>query len=112
MLNKAQRNYYITQWELLAIVRTLEHFHKYLYGKEFYLPTDHSALTWFMSFKNLENKLPARFSAYKSTTSLLNTIKVKKTTIPMHFEQHPEWKTLLTTAPCARVIEPKGDSSL
>jgi hypothetical protein len=35
-------------------VRTLEHFHKYLYVQEFHLRTDHSALTWLMSFKNLE----------------------------------------------------------
>jgi hypothetical protein len=31
-LNKPERNYCVTRWELLAIVRTLEHFHKYLYG--------------------------------------------------------------------------------
>jgi hypothetical protein len=33
MLNKAERNYCVPRWELLAIVRTLEHFHKYLYGQ-------------------------------------------------------------------------------
>jgi hypothetical protein len=48
MLNKAERNYCITQRELLAIMRTLQHFHKYLYR----LHTDHFALTWRMSFKN------------------------------------------------------------
>jgi hypothetical protein len=30
-LNRAKRNYCITRRELLAFVRTLEHFHKYLY---------------------------------------------------------------------------------
>jgi hypothetical protein len=34
-------------------MRALEHFHKYLYGQEFHLCTDHSALTWLMNFKNL-----------------------------------------------------------
>jgi hypothetical protein len=52
-LNKAERNYCVTRRELLAIVKTLEHFHKYLYGQEFHLRTDHSALTCLMSFKNL-----------------------------------------------------------
>jgi hypothetical protein len=56
MLNKAERNYCFTRRELLAIVRTLEHFHKYLYGQKFHLRTDHSALTWLMSFKNLEGQ--------------------------------------------------------
>jgi hypothetical protein len=37
-------------------VRALEHFHKYLYGQEFHLRTDHSPLTWLMSFKNLEGQ--------------------------------------------------------
>jgi hypothetical protein len=39
MLNKAERNYCVTRRELLAIVRTLEHFHKYLYRQEFHLCT-------------------------------------------------------------------------
>jgi hypothetical protein len=34
----------------------MERFHKYLYGQEFHLRTDHSALTWLMSFKNLEGQ--------------------------------------------------------
>jgi len=52
-LSKAERNYCVTRRQLLAIVKTLEHFHKYLYGQEFYLRTDHSALTWLLSFRNL-----------------------------------------------------------
>jgi hypothetical protein len=55
-LNKAERNYRVTQQELLEIVRTLEHFRKYLYGQEFHLHTDHSALTWLMCFKNFKKQ--------------------------------------------------------
>jgi hypothetical protein len=55
-LNKAERNYSVTWQELLAIVRTAEHFHTYLYKQEFHLRTDHAALTWLMSFKNLEGQ--------------------------------------------------------
>jgi hypothetical protein len=46
----------VTSRELLAIVKTLGHFHKYLYGQQFYLRTDHSALTWLLSFKNLQEQ--------------------------------------------------------
>jgi hypothetical protein len=37
MLNKTERNFCVTQRELLVIVRRLEHFHKYPYGQEFHL---------------------------------------------------------------------------
>jgi hypothetical protein len=55
-LCKAERNYCVTHRELLAIVKTLEHFHKYLYGQELHLRTDHSALMWLLSFRNLEGQ--------------------------------------------------------
>jgi hypothetical protein len=55
-LNKAERNYCVTRRELLAIVRTLEHFHKYLYGQEFHLRKDYYALTRLVCFKNLEGQ--------------------------------------------------------
>jgi hypothetical protein len=55
-LNKAERNYCVTRRELLAIVRTMEHFHMYLYGQQFHLRMDHSALKWLMSFRNLEGQ--------------------------------------------------------
>jgi hypothetical protein len=38
-LNKAERNYCVTQRELLAILRTLEHFHKYLDKNSTYVRT-------------------------------------------------------------------------
>jgi hypothetical protein len=44
-LSKAERNYSVTRRDLLVIVRTLEHFHMYLYGQEFHLRTDYSPLT-------------------------------------------------------------------
>jgi hypothetical protein len=40
----------------MVIVRILEHFQKYLYGQEFRLRTDHSALTWLMNFTDLEGQ--------------------------------------------------------
>ena len=56
-LSKAEKNYCVTRRELLAVVKALEHFHKYLYGQPFHLRTDHSALTWLLSFKNLEGQV-------------------------------------------------------
>jgi hypothetical protein len=55
-VSKAERNYCVTRRELLAIVKTLEHFRKYLYGQQFHLRTDHSALTWLLCFNNLEGQ--------------------------------------------------------
>jgi hypothetical protein len=59
-LNKAERNYYVTWQELLAITRTLEHLLNYLYGQEFHLHTDHSALIWLIALKNLEGQTAYR----------------------------------------------------
>jgi RNase H-like domain found in reverse transcriptase/Reverse transcriptase (RNA-dependent DNA polymerase)/Integrase zinc binding domain/Integrase core domain/gag-polyprotein putative aspartyl protease len=56
-LSKAERNYCVTRRELLAIVKTIEQFHKYLYGQEFLIRTDHASLKWLLQFKNLEGQL-------------------------------------------------------
>jgi len=53
-ISKAERKYCVTCRELLTTVKPLEHLHKYLYGQEFQLHTDNSALTWLLSFRNLE----------------------------------------------------------
>jgi hypothetical protein len=37
-------------------VRALENFRTYLHGQEFHLRTNHFALNWLMSFKNLEGQ--------------------------------------------------------
>jgi hypothetical protein len=56
MLNKAERNFCVTRRELLAMMRAPEEFHKYVYGREFHLCMDHSALTRILSFKNVEGQ--------------------------------------------------------
>jgi hypothetical protein len=55
-LSKAEINYCVTRRKLLAIVKTLVHFHKYQYGQEFHLRTEYSALSWLLSFRNLEGQ--------------------------------------------------------
>jgi hypothetical protein len=55
-LSKAERNYCMTRRELLVILKTLEHFQKYLYRQECHLGTDLSALTLLLSFRFLEDQ--------------------------------------------------------
>lgn len=53
----AERNYSATDKELLAVVKTLEYFRKYLLGRKFTLKTDHRALTYLWKTENLEGRL-------------------------------------------------------
>lgn len=62
VLNKAERNYYVTRRQLLAMVESsIRSFHHYLYGWKFFIHTDHASSKWLMSFKNLKGQL-ARWS--------------------------------------------------
>ena len=54
VLSKAERNYCVTRRELLAVVDLVQNFHYNLCGIPFFIRTDHSTLTWLLSFKNLD----------------------------------------------------------
>ncbi|GBM26318.1 Retrovirus-related Pol polyprotein from transposon 297 [Araneus ventricosus] len=56
-LGKPERNYCVTRKELLAIVKSIEHFHHYLYGRKFPLRTDHASLRWLLNFKEPEGQI-------------------------------------------------------
>jgi len=56
-LTKVERNYCVTRKELLAIVKSVDHFHKYLYGQEFLIRTDHAALKWLPGMKQPEGQV-------------------------------------------------------
>ena len=60
-LNKAERNYCITRKELLAGVEAVKRFHHYIYSVETVVRTDHGALIWLMSFKNIEGQMARWF---------------------------------------------------
>ena len=45
-LSPAERNYCVTRWELLAVIKAVKHFRPYLYGQTFRLRTDHASLHW------------------------------------------------------------------
>jgi hypothetical protein len=59
-LSKTETNYCLARREVRQIMKTLEHFHKYLYGQEFLLRTDNSAFTWLLKFKILESQTARR----------------------------------------------------
>lgn len=56
-LSKPERNYCTTRRELLAIVKAIDHFHPYLYGRKFAIRTDHASLQWLLNFKNPEDQI-------------------------------------------------------
>jgi len=60
-LNKAQRNYSVTEQECLAAIVCIKRFRAYIEGHEFTVITDHASLKWLMSQTDLHSRL-ARWS--------------------------------------------------
>ena len=56
-LNKAERNYCVTDRELLAVRYFVEYFRHYLIGKSFKLRTDHQALKWLFNLKEPKGRI-------------------------------------------------------
>ena len=56
-LNEAQKNYTVTEQELLAVVFAFEKFRSYLLGTRFIVHTNHSALRYFMAKKDVKPRL-------------------------------------------------------
>ncbi|KAH8393897.1 hypothetical protein KR215_006108, partial [Drosophila sulfurigaster] len=56
-LNKAQRNYTVTEQECLAAIVALKVFRAYVEGLEFKIITDHASLKWLMSNHDLNSRL-------------------------------------------------------
>ena len=55
-MTQAQRNYSTSEKELLAVVMAIEHFHQFLYGREFVI-SDHLPLSWILKKKTLTHGL-------------------------------------------------------
>lgn len=56
-LNKAEKNYCITEKELLAVRFFIEYFRQYLLGRRFVVRTDHQALIWLFRLKEPRGKI-------------------------------------------------------
>ena len=94
-LNAAQKNYCITHIELSAVVEAIEAHHYYLAGVPFHLKTDHSALQWLRSFKNLRGRLARwleQLAAYSFTVE-----HVRASTIP-----HVDALSRIPNRPCSQ----------
>lgn len=56
-LKKEERNYHITDKELLAIVWSIKEFENYLFGQKFIVETDHRALVYLFKMNNPSSRL-------------------------------------------------------
>ena len=56
-MNKAERNYCVTDKELLAVRYFVEYFHHYLLGRKFIIRSDHQALKWLMNFREPKGRI-------------------------------------------------------
>ncbi len=56
-LNKSERNYCVTDKELLAVRYFVEYFHHYLLGRHFTIRTDHQALKWLFGFREPKGRI-------------------------------------------------------
>lgn len=55
--SKAERNYCITEQELLALVYFIQYFRQYLLGRRFTVRTDHQALVWLFKLREPSGKV-------------------------------------------------------
>ncbi len=56
-LTKAEKNYCVTDRELLSLKYFMEYYRHYLLGKRFIARVDHQAIKWIFSFKNPKNRV-------------------------------------------------------
>jgi RNase H-like domain found in reverse transcriptase len=56
-MNTADRNYFTTEKECLAIVWAVTHLRPYMEGNSFTVQMDHHALRWVMNLSNAQGRL-------------------------------------------------------
>ncbi len=55
--SKLERKYFVTRKKLLAVGKSLAHFHPYIYRAKFVIRTDHDALHWLKTLKDPKAQL-------------------------------------------------------
>ena len=65
-LSKSERNYCVTDRELLAVKHFMEHYKHYLLGREFVVRTDHQALKWLFSLREPKDRVARWIEALSS----------------------------------------------
>ncbi|KAK3085654.1 hypothetical protein FSP39_006729 [Pinctada imbricata] len=59
-LNKSERNYCVTDKELLAVRYFVDYFRQYLLGRHFLVRTDHQALVWLFHLKDPKGRVASK----------------------------------------------------
>jgi hypothetical protein len=79
-LNRAEKNYCVTDKELLAIRHFVEYYRQYLLGNKFLVRTDHQALVWLFRLKEPKGRV-ARWleilSSYSFSVSIAQARSIK-----------------------------------
>ena len=82
-LSPAETRYSITEQELLAVVFSVQHFKVYLEGSPFELQTDHSALKWILTTKDLVSPRLTRWALFlQGFTFTVTHLKGKLNIVP------------------------------
>ena len=122
-LTAAEKNYTISDRELLAVVYAVEKFHTFL-NRRFQVVTDHKALEWYQSIKSNRNKRLQRYAMFLSqycmdllyrsgplnvvadAISRLYIVKHTATPSPSAAAPHPAQSFMLNTATYTHIGEP------
>ena len=56
-MSKSERNYCVTDRELLAVKYFVDYYKRYLLGRTFVVRSNHQALKWFFSLKEPKNRI-------------------------------------------------------
>lgn len=76
-LGKSERNYCVTDKELLAVRYFIEYYKQYLLGREFIVRTDHQALVWLFSLKEPKRRIARWIEILSQTILVSSTGQVK-----------------------------------